>query len=321
MVNAFFAALVAQMVSAPAYASNHVSELEATNRAPNKRRTTPPPKKAVRGQPHPTPATGRRSSPQRAPSTTRPRTATPRTAAPRTAAPRTAAPRTAPRRAVRAAPPSTRRPNAIRHQAVRRPVYRRVTPFHGVWVYGPPVQYHHYYAGPQVPVRRAHLPHRAVDRNNTLAVGLKGGSFFSSNAPGAGIYSDLGLGVMARYRPVEALGLQVDLSHHIGDQGQRQQTQGAASIGLFAFPWTRVSPYVLGGVTLNSPSLVSVSDTGLSVQEQGFQPGLHGGLGLHFGIGQHVGLEFEARYIGYLARNQDDPVGALQGTGGLTFHF
>lgn len=192
---------------------------------------------------------------------------------------------------------------------------RRVSPATGVFVYGPAPRYHRMYRGAPGPVAAAHIPMRRVDRNNSFALGVKGGTFFSGT-DGGGLYSDPGLGLMARYRPVETVGLQFDLTHHGSRWEDRQQTQAAASVGLFAFPWTRVSPYVLGGVTWNSQSVLDGD-----ALSNDLLTGLHGGAGLQFGIGQRVGLEFEGRYIGYLARDGASPLGALQGTVGLSFQL
>lgn len=201
---------------------------------------------------------------------------------------------------------------------VHRPVVvRRVSPVSGVFVYGPYPRYHTAYRGAPGPVAQAHMPVRQVDRNNSLALGLKAGSLLSGTESGQ-YYTDPGLGLMLRYRPVETVGLQADLMHHAAslDTGVRRNSQAAASLQLFAYPWTRVSPYVLGGVTW----------TGRNVPEgdgvrNDLLTGLHGGLGLHLGIGQRVGLELEGRYVGYLGRDGVSPLGALQGTAGLSFQL
>lgn len=220
------------------------------------------------------------------------------------------------------------------HTAPRRTVvYRRVTPVHGVFVYGPPVRHHHHYhtssATSTVRVQQAHLPERAVDRDDTLAIGLKAGSLLSGTETGQ-LYGDLGLGLMGRYRPAESVGLQLDLSHHAGESvfngssSVRNQTQVAGSVALFAFPWTRVSPYALGGVTWNARSLhdeyYGVESTTLVGVNDALW-GLHGGLGLELALGDSFALDLEGRYVGWLDRGPVDPLGAIQGTAGLTFHF
>lgn len=190
-----------------------------------------------------------------------------------------------------------------------------MTPASGVFVYGPPPRYHRVYRGAPGPVPQSQLPMRQVDRGNSFTLGIKGGSFLSGTSAGA-IYADPGLGLMARYRPVESVGLQLDVTHHSSAIVDRAQTQAAASLALFAYPWSRVSPYVLGGATWNG---TSVFENGVGQRE--ILTGLHGGLGMHFGIGQRVGLEFEGKYIGYLGRAGRDPLGALQGTAGLSFQL
>ncbi len=210
-------------------------------------------------------------------------------------------------------------------------VYNRVTPVHGVFVYGPPVRHHHYYqtTGGSVQVQEAHLPTREVDRDNTLAIGLKAGSLLSGTETGQ-LYSDFGLGLMGRYRPAEPVGLQLDLSHHAGESvfngssSVRNQTQVAGSVALFAFPWSRVSPYALGGVTWNARSLhdeyYGVGSTTLVGVNDALW-GLHGGLGLELALGDNFALDLEGRYVGWLDRGPVDPLGAIQGTAGLAYHF
>ncbi len=272
----------ASLASASAVLDSSEDLDAAARRRPQHRRPPPPPpRRAVRGRPHPTPRT--------------------------------------------AARPATRRPPPPR-ASVR---YRRVTPVHGVFVYGPPPRHHHYYPARQTQVQRTHLPARQVDRNHSLALGLKGGTFFSGTTDGD-LYSDPGLGLMARYRPAEAVGLQLDVSHHAGltsfaaSESQRNQTQASGSVALFAYPWSRVSPYVIGGVTWNGRALQDryFTEGGTTVDTtEDVLTGLHGGVGLSLGLGQKVALELEGRYIGYLDGSAADPVGALQGTGGLVFHF
>ncbi|MEQ1570590.1 MAG: outer membrane beta-barrel protein, partial [Myxococcota bacterium] len=222
----------------------------------------------------------------------------------------------------------------VHHTAVRPVVhhvrYGHVYPYHGVFVYGPrPVTHVHYVheTGP-VQVKRADLPKREIDRNESLAVGLKGGSLISGTESGP--YSDPGLGLAARYRPAESVGLELALTHHgqtVDPLNSRSQTQVAGSVELFAYPWTRVSPYVLGGVTLNSASIADDVWTGesyTSTASKGGQLGLHGGLGLELALGKSVALDLEGRYIGWVtpsALEVQTAPGALQATAGLMVHF
>lgn len=214
--------------------------------------------------------------------------------------------------------------------AVRTVTYRRVYPYHGVFVYGPRPTAHVRYVhggGQPVAVQQQDLPSRAIDRDNTLALGIKGGSMISST-PNQEIYGDPGLGLVGRYRPAEPIALELDLQRHVSaftPEVGRSNTQLSGSVDLFAFPWARVSPYVLGGVTWNALNLggddigrVGV-DGGSAVDGQW---GLHGGLGLELAMGNNFALDLEGRYVGWLdERGPTDAPGALQATAGLLYHF
>ncbi len=202
-------------------------------------------------------------------------------------------------------------------------------PYSGVFVYGPrPVYHNTYYVqggrpSGAVQVQKDHMPKRKIDRGNTLAVGLKAGSYFGAYQ-GANAYADLGLGLNARYRPAEAFGLELAAQRHFDDE--RTHTAGSASAMLFAFPWTRVSPYVLGGATLTDRQ---VSDTIFRNDElqvvEATNPwvGVHGGVGIEFAIGKKAAIDLEARYIGYVNRQVTDPTlpGAVTTSAGLMWHF
>lgn len=205
--------------------------------------------------------------------------------------------------------------------------YAYVRPYHGVFVYGPRPAAHVHYVGARGPVQvvQQDLPERAVDRDDSFALGVKGGSLLS--AKDGLSYGDPGIGAFARYRPEESVGLELALSHHAGSYPgpqSRTQTQVAGSLELFAFPWTRVSPYVLGGVTWNGRNVTNEVWTGETYEsfESGLaQWGLHGGVGLEIALGKSVALDLEGRYIGWLARERGDAPGAVQATGGLLVHF
>lgn len=211
-------------------------------------------------------------------------------------------------------------------------VYRHVHPYHGVFVYGPrPATHVHYHtdAGPQQ-VRRVDLPERAVDRNDSLAIGFKGGSMVSST-PDAQVYGDAGLGLVGRYRPAETVALELGVQRHVGALGSdlaRSNTQASGSVALFAFPWTRVSPYAIGGVTYNAANVGFGGDTLASGGTVGAmraldaQWGLHGGLGVEFALGDNFALDLEGRYIGWIdERLAGEAPGALQATAGVLLHF
>lgn len=210
------------------------------------------------------------------------------------------------------------RPAPRRHVVV---YHHPIRAYHGVFVYGPRPVYHTTYvhrAQPQV--QQAHLPTRRVDRDGTMAIGLRSGALYSGYDDGY-VYGDLGLGGTLRFRPEESLGLEVALTHHdqTWDEGSdRHQTVGQASAILYAFPWSRVSPYVLGGLTYTARS---VDDCDEPVTNAVWGP--HAGAGIELAIGEDVALDLEARYISYLNAPSDDPTlpGAVQTTAGLVFHF
>ncbi len=238
--------------------------------------------------------------------------------------PPAAAPRPVP------AHPAARPGMAVNRPGVRsvRPVvtYRSVRPYHGVFVYGPRPVTHVHYGGSNVSVSQADLPTRKVDRNNTLAVGLRAGSVYGGYA-GAAPYADLGFGVNMRYRPDEMLGFELALASYAQNtpDSHRQQTVGQASVELFAFPWTRVSPYVLTGLTVAGRDFSDAYYTS-SVQQyesQGTLYGLHGGIGLELAIGDRFGIDLEGRYIGYMGQSTRDAAlpGSFQTTAGVMYHF
>lgn len=122
-----------------------------------------------------------------------------------------------------------------------------------------------------------------------------------------------------RYRPNEFFGLEVAAQHH---QGFRtSHTMGSASAEVFAWPWNRVSPYGLVGLTATERGIGSLAE----VDEFGnaLLVGAHVGGGLEIALGRKLALDLEGRYLGYLNRRPEDPAipGAVQLTGGLAYHF
>ena len=171
-------------------------------------------------------------------------------------------------------------------------------------------------------------PRRAVDRNGDFGIGVTGGSYMAGYEGGGG-FGDMGLGLTAQLRPVEAIGLQVRYAQHsqTWDDGTERINQPLqASVNLYAFPWTRVSPYLSAGLTWNHRDIQDEYWDGFqyrTVQADDTLFGPHGGLGVEFAVGQSAAVNFEADYIGYLNRQPDDPTGpsALQATMGLNFYF
>lgn len=214
------------------------------------------------------------------------------------------------------------RPQVSRHYHYR--------PYHGVFVYGPSVRHHSYYRGQpsQVSVEQKHLPQRAVNRKGTWAVGVRSGSYLSAY-DGSNLYGDFGLGVTARYRPFEALGIEAAISHH--DQTweevtERSQTIGQGSVMVFANPWGRISPYALGGLTANARQINDrfyVDGGADQVTTSDMLWGPHAGVGVELAFGDNVALDLEARYTAYLNTERNDPTlpGAVQTTAGFLVHF
>ena len=172
------------------------------------------------------------------------------------------------------------------------------------------------------------MPTRFVDRSDTLALGLTAGSLMSGYENGES-YGDLGLGLKGRYRPAESVGLELSVTHHDSawaPESARSQTLGSASVALFAWPWTRVSPYAIGGLTVNNRQIADelASYQGVDQLDTGRNLiGAHGGLGLELAMGRSAALDLEARYVGWLNQQDTDLAtpGALQATAGLVFHF
>ncbi|MES2644156.1 MAG: hypothetical protein V4850_32020 [Myxococcota bacterium] len=204
--------------------------------------------------------------------------------------------------------------------------------YHGVFVYGPS-PWHHRHA---VAIERdgggrggerevSEAPVRKVERARTFAVGIRGGSYMGGYNVGGGGFGDAGLGIAARYRPVESVGLEVSWMHHdqTWDDGSERVYQPLqASVQLFGMPWTKVNPYVLAGVTITGRSVQD--NLGFTtVSEDSTLWGPHAGLGLELGLGKKASVNFDVRYAGYLNKPENDLTvpGAVQGNMGLNFYF
>lgn len=199
----------------------------------------------------------------------------------------------------------------------------RLNPLHGTLVYGPKPSTHHKYqnAGdrkrPTV-VPKRDLPERSVDRKGSLAAGLRAGTMVHGYDDGSS-HSDLGIGLMGRYRVFEAFGLEVGVSRHADALfgAERGQTLLSGSGEIFLFPWSRMSPYALVGVTSNSRNQVP------GMSEPTSLLGPHAGIGLELALGKSLAIDLEGRAIGWSNPGPEEtanPV-ALTATGGLTFHF
>lgn len=200
--------------------------------------------------------------------------------------------------------------------------------YHGVFVYGPPVVVvggggGGNEGGGDGP--RAKEPKREVSRAGDWSIGVRGGSYLSGFQDGSG-YGDAGLGIAARYRPIEPLGFEVAWTYHdatwSGNTSRIQQPL-MVSAELFAFPWSRVSPYVLAGVTMTDRNIAQPSVFGQTFATEQDLWGPHGGLGIEFGLGKTASLNFDARFIGYVNKPEADlaRAGAVQANMGLNFYF
>lgn len=183
---------------------------------------------------------------------------------------------------------------------------------------------------PPPPVVERAPRERGLHREGSLALGLGMGSLVGGYADGGGGYGDLGFGLSGRYRPTAGLGLQLDVGHHRDTYSllsERDQTQVAGSVALFAFPKDRVQPYALAGLSWTGRDIhdvVAFSDGSVAEIHTGASRfGPHAGLGVEFAFGRSIALDIEGRVIGALNGLPDDPSLPAQGLGkvALQFHF
>ena len=201
--------------------------------------------------------------------------------------------------------------------------------YHGVFVYGPPVVVVGGSGGDGGgggggSASEARAPRRDVDRTGKFSLGIRGASYLSGFHDGSS-YGDAGIGIAARYRPIDPLGIEVQWTYHDATWSQdtaRIQQPLSVSAELFAFPWTRVNPYVLAGVTITDRNLDQPLIGGNFQTEEALW-GPHGGVGIEFGLGKSASLNLDARFIGYVNKPVDDPAraGAVQANAGLNFYF
>ncbi len=164
---------------------------------------------------------------------------------------------------------------------------------------------------------RVDAPVRAVNRAGSIAVGLKGGTMFGTEDV-ATLTGDTGFGLMVRYRPVEAIGLEGTwMRHEDSIDGTLVRDPLSLSAQVFLFPWTRVSPFVSAGMTLDGP----VGSSESVPSEHRFAP--HGGLGVELAIGKSLAIDLEGRYLAERQSLVNDPAqgGAIQATAGVVLHF
>ena len=119
------------------------------------------------------------------------------------------------------------------------------------------------------------------------------------------------------------------MQHHnetFDSETERAQTLTQGSVMLFANPWGRVQPYVLGGLSANARSLDDAfvgRDGAELIQGNDMLWGPHAGAGVEFAFGKKAALDLELRYVGWMNAGGDDPSasGALQTNAGFLVHF
>lgn len=214
-------------------------------------------------------------------------------------------------------------PRAHRYHIKDKPGISTDTLGAGVFTYNPPPKRHQVQVVEKNPITGASscskLPSRDVNRAGSFAIGVKGGTLVEQEAAASRLTGDTGYGIVARYRPVEAIGFEGSwMRHEDASSGALVRDPLSVSAQLFAFPWTRVSPYIGGGVTFDGPaSRADAPDSGRRMTP-------HAGLGVELALGRSLAIDIEGRYLSQMQALSDDPLkegGAVQATAGLLFHF
>jgi len=210
------------------------------------------------------------------------------------------------------------------NQSHRRPVHW----YHGVFVYGPnPHRHNRVRRGYHTDNSPVPMPSRKIDRDGAFSVGLTTGSYAWGYDLG-GDFSDFGLGVTTRFRPVEGLGFELAYSVHddtFDGETERTTTMLSPSVQVFVAPWSRISPYASVGVTFAERAYDDVWTDGFEefttqINDSSFGP--HLGIGLEIALGQNAAINFEARAIGYLDNQEGGTLpGAVQSTFGAQWYF
>jgi len=149
-------------------------------------------------------------------------------------------------------------------------------------------------------------------------VGAKGGLLVDTDQNPSEISGDTGYGLVARYRPIESFGIEGSWMRHEDPTGNGQvRNPLSLSAQLFAFPETRLSPYVSAGATFGDLS----PEESVAADRPRMSP--HAGLGLELALGRSVAFDIEARYLSQMQSIEADPAagGALQATAGILIHF
>jgi opacity protein-like surface antigen len=213
--------------------------------------------------------------------------------------------------------------------------YTKVDPRYwgaGVFFYSPPVKKKRVQEPARVrpQSKKYQAPSKTIDRGGMWRLGARTGNYMSAYQNG-GAYSDFGLGASLGYRLFEPLGLEISYGQYVQNledpaSSDRIASSLQAGAQLFLFPWTRVSPYLTGGIARTSVDIndrYSASGETVQLQHQESLSGPMGGVGIELSPSQHFSIQVEGRYIQYQNIAENSPIlpSVLQGTAGLNIYF
>ena len=147
----------------------------------------------------------------------------------------------------------------------------------------------------------------------SLSVGLRGGTLGSQVEDFS--QDDISWGGAVGYRLFDPIGLEVSYIKTGEEWTTGLKAPAQISGNLYLFPWTGVSPYITGGISV-------VEQAGAKNQtDLNFLMDMHmdpyGGVGIEWGIGNHISLNAEGRYTKF--KNADATHTQL--SAGLNFYF
>lgn len=185
----------------------------------------------------------------------------------------------------------------------------------GVFYYTEPpqnvyIEEHNYYGDT---VRKYEAPKRKCDRRKSLSVGLRGGTLGSQVEDFS--QDDISWGGAVGYRLFDPIGLEVSYIKTGEEWTTGLKAPAQISGNLYLFPWTGVSPYITGGISV-AEQAGAKNQTDFELPD-GYAYGPHGGVGIEWGIGNHISLNAEGRYTKF--KNVDATHTQL--SAGLNFYF
>jgi len=162
-------------------------------------------------------------------------------------------------------------------------------------------------------------PRRAIDRRGDLSLGLHGaGRVGVDPATASAGTATVGGGLTGRYRLVDPLGVELSWSRTLSDWETPDPLSintFSASGQLFAFPWTRLSPYLSVGYTGERVRPSAAAEALIA-------RGPHAGLGLELALGENAAIGAELRGTGLLPVGGDPAEGRRFGAQALAgFHL